>query len=196
MCIHPQHVSTTGLEYKIELYIPPLVLADHQCDPRAYTRNNAPDEETVYRMLGIPCHQWGQGLSIIPDPVSGCEPHCTMSTLAQLALVGSRRKCLLGYEFIALLRQHFCYYWSASENWQVRYDHSETDSMGLKKRVQFRLMEALKHYPWFQSLPAPSETKPAEKIWYLDYSAGSPRPKRPGRYVWDSQSDMGEKRRK
>ena len=81
-----------------------------------------PSEMTVYKSLGVSEEEYGEGLGIVPQPPRGGEPKTSMNVLIILAIIGSPRKCLLGYEIAAILKGHFYYYRESAnqQKWLVR----------------------------------------------------------------------------
>ncbi len=79
-----------------------------------------PPDAVVYNALKIPADKHGMGLRALPIPSRGGRPRASMATLIQLVLLGSPRRCLLGYEIVAILKGHFRYYMSATDDWMVR----------------------------------------------------------------------------
>ena len=107
------------LRYSGTLYIPDISYDVIGCDVLQYVKAKTPSDDVVYNRLGIPPERRGHGLNAIPDPPKGGEPKCAMSTLIHLALVGSPRKCLLGYEIVGILMGHFKYFRTTTNDWKV-----------------------------------------------------------------------------
>ncbi len=103
-----------------ELYIPNICYDRIAYDVTTFLHSRIPPDDIIYRTLGVPLNLQGGGLGIVPDPSMGGKPRCSMSMLLHLALVSSPRKCLLGYEIIAMLKGYFRYYQrQPSDDWQV-----------------------------------------------------------------------------
>lgn len=111
-----------GLEHWSSLYVPPVALQLGQITTslQAWVAERTPLRQRIYSILGIPVNKHGHGLYVIPNPPRGGRPRCSMSTLIHLVIIGSPRKCLLGYEIISLLQGHFQCYRYPTQDWQVR----------------------------------------------------------------------------
>ncbi len=99
----------------------PNILQEHLGYDIAYfVQQRTPSDSEVYSTLRIPTDKYGMGLGAVSSMTQrGGKPRHAMSTLIQLALLGSPRRCLLGYEIVAILMGHFPYYRSATEDWKV-----------------------------------------------------------------------------
>lgn len=114
-------MSTSDLNYHCQLYLPAIYRSRVSYDIRGFVQKKTPSDSDVYNMINIPTKLHGLGLHALPArPKGGSAPRCAMSTLLRLILVSSPRKCLLGYEIIAILMGHFKYFREkASTKWQV-----------------------------------------------------------------------------
>ncbi len=112
----------TEVNYIGHLYFPNILHEDVNYDVVSFVAERTPPMPVVYDNLGIPTEQHGLDLnSIVPDRRKGGEPQCALSTLLQILLISSPRKCLLGYELLAMLKGHFRYFRSlgTTKDWQV-----------------------------------------------------------------------------
>ncbi len=115
----------TEVNYIGHLYFPNILHKQVNYDVVSFVAERTPSMPVVYNNLGIPTKLHGLDLHlIIPDNRKRGEPQCAVSTLLQILLISSPRKCLLGYELLAILKGHFRYFRSlgTTKDWQVCYN--------------------------------------------------------------------------
>ena len=112
-----------------QLYLPAVYRSRIGYDIRGFVQRRTPSDSAVYNMMNIPAELHGFGLHALPArPNGGSAPRCAMSTLLRLILVSSPRRCLLGYEILAILMGHFKHFReNMSTNWQVYTNDSIID---------------------------------------------------------------------
>ncbi len=113
--------GTDTLRYWGEHYTPALSHDRIGYDVRNFVNSKTPPAHEVYRRLGMSGENHEVGLDLIPPPPKGGKPRCAWTTLCLLALVSAPRRCLLGYEIIALLMGHYSYFRETTTmSWVVR----------------------------------------------------------------------------
>ncbi len=104
-----------------EHYVPAVIQERVGYDILSFVSQKAPPTEDVYTRAGIPEEDHGRGLDAIGTQPKGGKPRCAIKTLLLLLLISAPRKCLLGYEIIAILMGRFEHYRNATSfRWQVR----------------------------------------------------------------------------
>ena len=123
--LHTLQSLTTKLHTEVtchcHFYTPAICHGQIGYDVISFIQAQTPPDIAVYNFLNIPVEKHGLGLNAIPNRPRGgnTAAQYSMSTLLQLVLVSSPRKCLLGYEIVAMLKAHFKYFRETTKNWQV-----------------------------------------------------------------------------
>ena len=82
-------------------------------DITRYVRSRSPDDASVYDACGGDV-ELGTGLWSIPDTRSGASPAVSYALVAHLAIVGSERRCMTGYDIVRAVELRF-------PNFRARY---------------------------------------------------------------------------
>ncbi len=135
-CAFYTNIPSAHVSWKVEPFIPMIQWDGLNTDIISFVKARIPLDEVVYNRLGIPEAKRGRGLQhAMPDPPRGGEPRCSMSTLIHLALLSTPRKCLLGYEIVAILMGHFRYFRTTDQDWKVCDLNTTTGAVDILKHA-------------------------------------------------------------
>ena len=120
-------ITCPGVTCRCQFYVPALHWSHIDYNINGFLHARTPADTVVYDFLNIPVERHGLGLNAIQDRPNGgnIATRYSMATLLQLVIVSSPRKCLLGYEILALLKERFtCFRIAETHNWQVQTQYS------------------------------------------------------------------------
>ena len=131
-------ITCPGVTCRCQFYVPALHWSHIDYNINGFLHARTPADTVVYDFLNIPVERHGLGLNAIQDRPNGgnIATRYSMATLLQLVIVSSPRKCLLGYEIVALRKERFtCFRIAETHNWQVQTQYS-THTTKLKASIR------------------------------------------------------------